>query len=81
MRSLRERYPRWGMEKLAVLLEAEALYLPVSRVGRVLGSLKRTWQLIEPMRVAPPSPSATPTLCAASALGSAHRRARGPRRT
>jgi putative transposase len=52
VRALRERYPRWGKEKLAVLLEAEALYLPVSRVGRILAWLKRTGRLIEPMRAA-----------------------------
>lgn len=50
VRRLRETFPRWGKDKLAVLLEAEGLYLAVSRVGRILAWLKRTRQLVEPLR-------------------------------
>jgi putative transposase len=45
---LRLAFPRWGKEKLAVLLEAEGLYLSVSRVGRILSWLRDTHQLVEP---------------------------------
>lgn len=61
---LRETFPRWGKDKLAVLLEADGLYLPVSRVGRILAWLRDTHQLVEPARRArarrrrPPRPYA-----------------------
>ncbi len=48
VRRLRETFPRWGKDKLAVLLEAEGLYLSVSRVGRILAWLKRARLLVEP---------------------------------
>lgn len=44
---LRERYPRWGKEKLAVLLRREGQVVSVSMVGRILRRLKETGQLIE----------------------------------
>jgi transposase InsO family protein len=47
---LRETFPRWGKDKLAVLLEAEDLFLSVSRVGRILAWLRDTRQLREPPR-------------------------------
>ncbi len=50
VRQLRERYPRWGKLKLAVLLLRQGLVLSASRVGRILRYLKRTGQLIEPLR-------------------------------
>ncbi len=37
VRRLRERYPRWGKDKLTVLLRREGLVLSVSMVGRILG--------------------------------------------
>lgn len=49
VKRLRERYPRWGKDKLAVLLEAEGRYLPVSRVGRILARLRRSGELREPL--------------------------------
>jgi transposase InsO family protein len=64
VRRLRTTFPRWGKEKLAVLLEAEGMYLPVSRVGRILVWLRQTHQLVEPARRArarrrrPPRPYA-----------------------
>lgn len=48
VRRLRERYPRWGKDKLAVLLAREGLVLSVSMVGRILERLRRTGELREP---------------------------------
>jgi putative transposase len=50
VRRLRETFPRWGKDKLAVLLEAEGHYLPVSRVGRILAWLRQARLLVEPVR-------------------------------
>ena len=50
VRRLRERYPFWGKMKLAILLAREGLILSASRVGRILGYLKRSRQLLEPLR-------------------------------
>lgn len=50
VKQLRERYPAWGKLKLTVLLARQGLHLSVSRVGRILAYLKRTRQLIEPLR-------------------------------
>jgi putative transposase len=50
VRHLRERYPRWGKEKLSVLLRREGLRLSASMVGRILGYLRRSGQLVEPRR-------------------------------
>lgn len=50
VKDLRERHPAWGKLKLVVLLARQGLYLSASRVGRILGYLKRTRQLIEPLR-------------------------------
>ena len=47
---LREQYPRWGKEKLRVLLAREGILTSSSTVGRVLGYLKRKGRLIEPRR-------------------------------
>ena len=46
---LREQYPRWGKEKLAVLLKERGLELSVSMVGRILKHLKERGILIEPI--------------------------------
>ncbi len=50
VRVLRERYPAWGKLKLVVLLARQGLQVSASRVGRILAYLKRTRQLIEPLR-------------------------------
>lgn len=50
VKELRERYPAWGKLKLVVLLARRGLQLSPSRVGRILAYLKRTRQLIEPLR-------------------------------
>jgi putative transposase len=49
VRDLRERYPRWGKAKLHRLLPA-ALGLSESTVGRILGYLRQSGQLVEPPR-------------------------------
>ena len=46
---LRERYPRWGKEKLTVLLKEQGLDISVSMVGRILNRLKSRGILIEPI--------------------------------
>jgi len=51
VQALRERYPCWGKDKLAVLLERQGMVLAVSMVGRILAYLKRTGQLREPVRL------------------------------
>jgi putative transposase len=45
----RRRYPRWGKDKLAVLLRREGRPLAVSRVGRILARLRRSGELREPL--------------------------------
>jgi transposase InsO family protein len=50
VKALRERYPRWGKAKLAVLLKRAGKLLSVSKVGRILSYLKRTGKLQEPLR-------------------------------
>jgi transposase InsO family protein len=46
---LREQYPRWGKDKLVVLLRREGAVLSSSMVGRILKRLKDTGRLIEPL--------------------------------
>ncbi len=46
---LREQYPRWGKDKLVVLLAREGIAVSTSMVGRVLKRLKDTGQLVEPL--------------------------------
>jgi transposase InsO family protein len=48
--ALRERYPRWGKEKLQRLLAAAGTLLSISTVGRILAYLKKAGQLKEPLR-------------------------------
>jgi transposase InsO family protein len=49
VRSLRETYPRWGKDKLVVLLRREGLQLSPSMVGRILAGLRRRGALREPL--------------------------------
>ncbi|MCA1709180.1 MAG: integrase core domain-containing protein [Actinobacteria bacterium] len=44
---LREQYPRWGKDKLVVLLAREGTVVSTSMVGRILKRLKDTGQLVE----------------------------------
>ena len=46
---LRETYPRWGKDKLVVLLHREGFDCPASMVGRILHKLKERGVLREPM--------------------------------
>jgi transposase InsO family protein len=46
---LREQFPRWGKDKLVVLLRKQGLQVSTSMVGRILKHLKDTGQLIEPL--------------------------------
>jgi putative transposase len=47
---LRLQFPRWGKDKLAVLLHQEKLLVSTSMVGRILTHLKRQGRLGEPPR-------------------------------
>ena len=48
VRRLREQYPRWGKDKLAVLLRREGWRVSVSMVGRILTSLRKRGVLSAP---------------------------------
>lgn len=48
VRRLRSQYPRWGKDKLAVLLRQRGWDISVSRVGRILHSLKSKGLIREP---------------------------------
>jgi putative transposase len=50
VRSIREAYPRWGKDKLRILLRRAGLILSVSMIGRILGRLRRSGELREPAR-------------------------------
>ena len=50
IQAIREQYPRWGREKLRVLLEREGIYLSGKSIDRVIGRLKRRGVLREPLR-------------------------------
>lgn len=47
---LREQYPRWGKDKLVVLLHEEGYQISTSMVGRILRRLKEGGMLEEPFR-------------------------------
>lgn len=51
VRMERERYPRWGKEKIATLLRAQGWQVSTSMVGRILTDLKRRGVLRLPLRV------------------------------
>jgi len=51
VKELRERYPRWGKNKLAVLLRRETIEISASTVGRVINRLKEKGLLVEPVNV------------------------------
>jgi len=46
---LRQQYPRWGKEKLQVLLARQGIKTSASMVGRILHRLKQRGRLIEPL--------------------------------
>ena len=47
---LRRQYPRWGKDKLVVLLAREGCRVSTSMVGRMLTYLKKRGRLVEPLR-------------------------------
>jgi len=49
VRRLREQYPRWGKDKLAVLLRREGWAVSVSMVGRILTALRQRGALSAPV--------------------------------
>jgi transposase InsO family protein len=49
VRRAREARPRWGKDKLAVVLGRQGVLLSVSMVGRILAELKRRGLLVEPV--------------------------------
>lgn len=46
---LREQFPRWGKDKLVVLLRREGVVASTSMVGRILKHLKASGRLMEPL--------------------------------
>jgi putative transposase len=52
VKRLRQQYPRWGKDKIAVILGREGFKTSASTVGRIIGHLKKRGELIEPKRKA-----------------------------
>jgi putative transposase len=52
VRDLRNQYPRWSKDKLALLLKPQGISMSASTVGRILGYLKIRGELAEPHRKA-----------------------------
>jgi len=50
IRTIREAYPRWGKDKLVILLRRDGIVVSASMVGRVLARLRRSGELHEPRR-------------------------------
>lgn len=50
VKEIREQYPCWGKDKLAVVLKKGGRVLSTSMVGRILKHLKATGQLVEPIK-------------------------------
>jgi len=48
IQALREQYPRWGREKLCVLLGREGIIVSAKTIDRVMGRLKARGLLVEP---------------------------------
>lgn len=51
VKQLRETYPRWGKDKLVVLLRPKGHSTSTSTVGRILCYLKKHGRLVEPKRL------------------------------
>jgi transposase InsO family protein len=62
VRAAREDTPRWGKDKLAIVVRRQGIRLSVSMIGRILRELKRRRLLIEPVlpRLHPHSRHARP---------------------
>ena len=52
--TLRLQFPRWGKDKLAVLLRRGGVQISTSLVGRILSRLRDSGQLREPLRLTVP---------------------------
>ena len=50
IQALREQYPRWGRERLRVLLEREGIHLSSKSIDRVIARLEARGVLREPLR-------------------------------
>jgi len=50
VKELREEYPRWGKDKIVVLVRSQGHEASTSMVGRILGHLKQRGELKEPKR-------------------------------
>jgi transposase InsO family protein len=50
LQHLRQQYPRWGREKLRILLRRDGITLSGKTIDRVLARLRATRQLVEPLR-------------------------------
>lgn len=50
VKAIREAYPRWGKDKLRILLRRAGIVLSVSMIGRILARLRRSGELREPAR-------------------------------
>jgi putative transposase len=50
IQALREQYPRWGREKLQVLLEREGIQISAKSIDRVMARLRARGVLREPLR-------------------------------
>jgi transposase InsO family protein len=50
VKALRLTYPRWGKDKLVILLRRQGIALSTSMVGRILARLQRSGELREPAR-------------------------------
>jgi len=50
VKNLRIQYPRWGKDKLIILLRQQGWGTSVSTVGRILADLKKRGQITEPER-------------------------------
>jgi len=48
IQAIRERYPRWGEAKSAVMLRREGCAVSVSTVGRTLTRLRALGHIVEP---------------------------------
>lgn len=48
VRALRQQYPRWGKDKLVILLHRAGRTVSTSMVGRILTRLRQQGQLVEP---------------------------------
>ena len=56
----RQQYPRWGKDKLVVLLRRDGHQASTSTVGRIIDHLKQRRLLLEPLRLVPVSKQRPP---------------------